>query len=250
MIAEAKSNCDKCGSPLHIQDVLKIVTEDDHERFIFNCSSCRGETIVKSMIFVSGHISLKYLETIKEHKDIISKEALEIISHHLENCAVCKDKYEEIFLEEASDNARLNRKLVSHFIQKSREIMKVLEKSEYRMGRDGLREFTFKGREYVLNQEDEFFRDSNNLHRLGRDRFKNNEFQNVFYFMREEEIITGIVSFLIFTDKVVLERISFRSREDFNKDKKILQEFRQDLKKGKFKLSAIQKYFNRIQGQS
>ena len=83
MIFSKRMNCSECNHPLYLQDVSSCNWIDDVQEFVFVCSSCKKENIVKVKLFDSNrHIRRSYLAIMKDDSTYLNNEQLEKVSKH------------------------------------------------------------------------------------------------------------------------------------------------------------------------
>lgn len=233
MSLSKKLNCKSCESPLYWQDLETINWVNDHQDYVFICSECDTENIIQTRLFRDGHITKIYFDVLKDEKDrnCFPSEQLQKISEHLEHCNQCSEKLNEAILNEIEEKVKFNEKSYRYFIRKSNNIFKDLENTI--TTEDGhIEKFSYGGKDYTVNKDDEFFRETTNTVR------------KICYYLKIENCTIGMVSFIFSGEKIILEKIWFRPTEIINKQRKLFQ----DIKEGKVKirLDTLYKIFKTL----
>lgn len=239
MTYNKKTNCDHCFYPLNLQDLDRKQWNGDVEEFVFQCSFCGKETIVKSNLFDEEHINDNYLNVIREDPDYFSKDYQDKIFEHLKNCLFCKDKFEEDFLDSIENKIKFSQKSLEHFRKYSQQILIELNDVEYFKDSNGvnIREFRYDDKIYLIDEDDEFYRDKKKLKTI-------DNVEEICYFIKENQNIIGNVSFLIKEEKIVLDRIWFLSNTIIEKRHKFFKDLEQG--KIKIKLNTLEKIYSKL----
>jgi len=250
MAFSKRTNCKKCGFPLHLQDLKSKEWEGEDEKFVFECSACNEQNVIKSSLFIDDHLNISkdYLAIVKEDREYLPSELFEKIIFHIENCEECRNRLNEKYLTEIENKIKSNERTLSFFEKNSLEIMEKLEAVNtienginqieiYQNAQSDvyIRRFSYKDNIYELNEDDEFFRKQDD----------DLSIQRLYYYIRQDVYLSGMVSFYIKNGDICLERIWFRTLESMAKEK----EFIQELKDGKIKIkletiSRIFKFLN------
>ena len=235
-----KTNCDHCYYPLHLQDLNRNQWIGNTEEFIFQCSFCGKETIIKSNLFIDNHISENYLNVIRDDPDYFSKDYQDKIYSHLKECLECKDKFEEGFLESIENKIKFSRKSLEHFKKYSQQVLRELndDEVEYVENNDAvhIKKFYYD-KDYVLEEDDEFYRDKKKLKTI-------EDVEEICYFIKEEQYVIGHVSFLVKNKTIVLDRIWFLSNDIIEKRNKFFKDLEQG--KIKIKLNTLEKIYSKL----
>jgi hypothetical protein len=227
-------DCQQCGTSLSVQDIARNEWIDNSEVFFVKCPSCEYETIIKSFLFVSGHISKPYLamivvdsQFVKSEKliDYIPEKQRQTVFQHLSTCKVCSDMIEEIRLNEISKELQLTHDVYEFFLKQSKEVLKEIEYSKT----DHIK-FNYDKVNYEVNEH--------NLFRKNTEK----KIEKLYFYLEKESINVGIVSFVRTHNKLFLERIWLKSQKRLEKEKQFLT----DLRSGKIRvlLDLVQKIHN------
>jgi len=228
LIFSKRMNCSECNHPLYLQDVSSCNWVDDVQEFVFVCSSCKKENVVKVKLFdLNGHIRRSYLAIMKDDSTYLNNEQLEKVSKHLEECEYCKSRVNDEYVEEVEEKIRFNEKSMDFFESNGKEInekikIETIDRSKF---------FMFDNEKYIINEQDEFFRN-------------NGCGINVCYYMRQGFCLVGMACIRILNDEVFLHKIWLRSKVQVEKEKVFFEK----LKSGeiKLKLDTLGKIFQTI----
>lgn len=227
-------DCEQCGTPLSIQDVIRNEWVDTSEIFYLKCPSCEYETKIKSFLFVSDHISKPYLamivvdsQVVKTEKiiDYIPKKQRQMIFDHLSSCKHCSEKIEEIRLNEISKEFQLNQDVYEFFLKQSKEVLKEIEYQKS----DNIK-FVYDKVSYEVNEANLFCKNTEK------------KVEKICFYLEKESLNIGIVSFVRTHNKLFLEKIWLKSQKRLEKEKQFLS----DLRIGKIRvlIDLVQKIDN------
>lgn len=242
---EQKNNCQYCNSPINLQDLKNRRWVNDSEEFYFECSFCRKENKLVFPLFINEHIAKHYIRVIKEDSNYLLDGQKALINQHLEICAVCRNKFDEQILGEIESKITFNEESLRFFETNSQEVVRQLQLNDVKfIGKDdeiNIEGFAIDDSKFVLTKEDEFYRRKRKFqHHDGREL----DYLNIFYYLRDELCLSGMVSFLILDDIFIVDRIWLRPKQVLEKEKK----FFEDLKNGKvkIKLNTLANIFKRL----
>jgi hypothetical protein len=225
--------CDRCSTSLSIQDVISNQWIDESEIFTIKCPQCSSESQIISPTFEAGHISIQYLAMIvtdsKEAKSEKYVNYLPIdvrnkIFEHLSKCKKCSDRVESLRLTEISNELKFSEKLYDYFVSKADDIIQELDpkKNQIKTNGSGVHWFVHNDNMYKVAQV--FFRNSGLIEGI--------EFQRTCYNLESDNLTIGMVSFIESNNKIILEKIWFKSEERLELEKQFVSQ----LQNGKIKL--------------
>lgn len=215
--------CYKCDKSLYLSDVESDKWYDDREEFILKCSYCGEENKIIIQLFIEGHINKYNLEMLKQDKNYLPEKQIEIIKNHLENCQICRDSIDELYLEEATSNVNFNQESLKYFDIHSKEI-----NSEIFVESNGVKKFSYENQVYILKPEDEFYRENN----------------KIYYYLKEDICLAGMVSIMEINNNFKLDKIWLRSKESLEKERNFFELLKD--KKIKLELQTLETIFKRL----
>ena len=227
-----RKNCFNCGYPLHLQDLKNSQWIDNVQEFNFICSSCNSNNYVKFSLFdKNGHVNRSYIAILKDDKEYISGERLTNLFNHINSCDECKKRLNEEYIADVEEKIRFNERSLLYFIRHADDVYKEL--INYKFENDHVKYFKFEDKSFVIKEDDEFYRDDDRC-------------QICYYLRNEEQCLLGMVCFSIFNkEKVVLDKIWFRSEDNLKKEQHFFNLLKEE--KIKLRLETIEKIFKTLQ---
>jgi hypothetical protein len=219
-----KTNCSECGYPLYLQDINSCNWKGDVQEFVFVCSSCKSENVIKKKLFdQNGHIKHSYLAVMKENSSYLSGEQLEQVSKHLSECEHCKKCVDENLLDDVEEKMKMNDLSFRFFQKNGTELKEKIMIAESKI-------FQFENETFQINEQDEFYR-------------KNGNGMNVCYYMRQDSHLTGMACVRTIDGETFLTGIWLKPKEQIKQEK----EFFERLRNGeKLKLDTLKQIFQAI----
>jgi hypothetical protein len=225
------TNCCNCFGQLGIYDLKHNSWNTDVEEFVFICPVCKTENTIRSSLFKNNHIALHYLTLYKENQINIPIEQKKILEEHVRNCPECTKALNELLLTEIEDKFRFNEQSFEFFSKHAKLIAKQLDDgrivAEIKDGHASVKFFEFEDKKYQLTESDEFYRKDDFL-----EGNQSLPIERIAYYLFEAHWLLGMVSFLAYKDKLVLEKIWFKPPNIINLEKKFID----DLKKRRIDL--------------
>lgn len=224
MTFSRKTNCSECGYPLYLQDISSCDWNGNVQEFIFICSSCKSENVMKKKLFdANGHIKSSYLSVMKENSSYLNGEQLEQVSKHLAECDHCKKVVDEDLLDDVEEKIKFNEMSFKFFQRNGTEVKEKIMINEAKT-------FEFDNETFQINEQDEFYR-------------KNGNGINVCFYMRQDSHLTGMACVRTIDEESFLTGIWLKPKEQIRKEK----EFFDKLRNGeKIKLDTLKQIFQAI----
>ena len=225
------TNCCNCFGQLGIYDLKSNSWNVDVEEFVFICPVCKTENTIRSLLFKETHIAIHYLTLYKENPSNIQEEQRKILENHVAKCDECSKTLNELILTEIEDKFKFNEQSFEFFNKHAKLVAKQLADdkivTEIKNNIMSVKFFEYDEKKYQLTENDEFSRKEDFL-----EGNKSLPIERIAYYLFEEHWLLGIVSFLVYKDKVILEKIWFKPSNIQALEKKFIE----DLKKRKIDL--------------
>ena len=233
--------CNNCKTLLSIQDIENSEWKEDSEEFILKCPICNTEKIIVSRLFESNHISNQYLQLIvmdtekqkkEKYLNYVPENQRQLLISHLKNCETCSSTLESLRLNKAYKDFETSENTYKFFISKAKDVIKELKKEEYKSNKKTKDiVFVFDDEKYLLTCENIFYEKDDNIGCI--------KIKRKCYVLEKEEHDIGMVSFVITSEKIILEKIWLKSEFRIAKEKQFLS----NIKTGKIRLllNLIQK---------
>lgn len=230
------TNCYNCHNPLGLYDLRENVWHDDYEEFIFVCPNCEKQNKIISNLFKDGHINLNYLALFKDNPQHFPEKQKSVIEDHIHSCEECSARINELILSEIEEKIRFNEESLKYFESHGQTAAYSLTgdqvQTEEIEGLKIVKCFKWNGDCHDLNQVDEFYRQTGPL--FGN---PNVIAERVVYYMFEDHWLLGMVSFIFYESKVILERIWFKPDKVVKLEKKFIQDLKN--RKANLKLAVL-----------
>lgn len=225
--------CNKCKSSLYLNDIVNTNWENNTEKFTIKCSVCSFENNIMVNLFNDdGHINLYNLQMLRVDRNYFPKDQFDMLTEHLNNCDYCKMNFENTLLDEIENNLSFNEKTLTFFNKHSLLVMEPIIRNDITVKNKQtdfcIEKVKIYDNEYILNDNDIFHRDKN----------------LVYYYLRKDLCLYGLISFLNEKDNIFIERFWKRSYNSINSEKKFFDDLKN--KKIKIDLKTLETIFKRI----
>jgi hypothetical protein len=217
---QTTTKCYNCYTPLGIYDLKNSKWHDDVEEFIFICPSCGKENKIMSNLLSEGHIAMNYLSLFKENKDYLPEQQQSIIFGHLTSCNICKNILNDLLLNEVEEKATFNAESIRYFNNHGFDVMQNVTSEVKVEGRRNIREFCLNGKVHNLTDECEVCREPFFLDE------KKTQAERIIYFLMDEFLLLGMVSFVFCNDEIVLEKVWIKPEEMVKDERQLIDDFK------------------------